>query len=205
MEIVFGTTNARKKEDLQNVINSLNLDIKVLGLDDISWDRGEIPEEGTTLEENSWEKAKAVWDFCQDKGLNMPIITDDAGLFIDALGGKPGIMTSRYADYELSLDSTLPKYECINKVLREMEGQTNRDAYYKCVVTIMFADGSYYQEEGISNGSIAQKPTLPISKPYFYAIFILNGYNDTFSQIDGDELKATYRYIALKKALKKLK
>ena len=60
MYLIFGTTNKRKVEDLQNIINEMNLDIQVVSMDDIGWDRGEIEENGFTIEENSLIKAKAI-------------------------------------------------------------------------------------------------------------------------------------------------
>ena len=80
MKLIFGTTNKRKAEDLQNIINEMNLDIQVVSMEDIGWDRGEI-------EENSLIKAQAILSFCNDHNIQFPIMTDDAGLFVDALNG----------------------------------------------------------------------------------------------------------------------
>ena len=91
MDIIFGTTNNRKKEDLQSIIYKMDLDIRVLSMDDIGWDRGEIEENGKTIEENSLIKAQAILSFCRDHNLEYPVLTDDAGLFVDALNGEPGI------------------------------------------------------------------------------------------------------------------
>ena len=91
MKIIFGTTSKRKLEDLQNIINEMNLDIEVISMEDIGWDRGEIDENGRTIEENSLIKAQAILSFCQEHNINYPIMTDDAGLFVDALNGEPGI------------------------------------------------------------------------------------------------------------------
>ena len=119
MKLIFGTTSKRKIEDLQNIINEMNLDIQAISLEDIGWDRGEIEENGATIEENSLIKARAVLDFCKDNNIQLPIMTDDAGLFVDVLNGEPGIYTSRYADDEILLDSTLPKYQCVVKLQRK--------------------------------------------------------------------------------------
>ena len=93
MKIVFGTTNQRKIEDLKKLIKILDLDLEVLGLDDIDWILGEINEDGHTIEENSLIKARAIYNFCNEHNINYPIITDDAGLFCDALNGEPGVFT----------------------------------------------------------------------------------------------------------------
>lgn len=60
MKLIFGTTNKRKVEDLQNIINEMNLDIQVVSMEDIGWDRGEIEENGSTIEDNSLIKAQSI-------------------------------------------------------------------------------------------------------------------------------------------------
>lgn len=180
MKIIFGTTNARKTKDLQNIINSLNLKMEVLSLSDIGWDRGEIDETGSTIEENSLIKANAIFDFCKENGIQYPIIVDDAGLFVDALNGEPGIYTGRYADDELILNPELPKHQCVVKLLRKLNNVTNRKALYKCCVTCMFPDGTYFQELGQSNGYIAKDIIGELKRPYFYSVFILDGYDRAF-------------------------
>ena len=204
MKIIFGTTNKRKVEDIMNIINQLNLDIEVLSLSDIGWNLGEIEETGQTNEENSLIKAKAIYNFCLEKNLNYPIITDDAGLFVDYLNGEPGVLTARYADDELMLDSTLPKYQCVIKLLNKLNGVLNRRAYYKCVVTCMMPDGSYFQEFGQTEGLIAESIIGELKKPYFYSVFIVKEFMKVFSDLDDSQLNTTYRFIALKKLLIKL-
>ena len=128
MKIIFGTTNKRKVEDLQNTINKMNLDIQVLSMADIGWDRGEIEENGSTIEENSLIKAKSILSFCKEHNIDYPIMTDDAGLFVDALNGEPGVYTARYADDEIALNPELPKYQCVIKLLRKLNNENNRNA-----------------------------------------------------------------------------
>ena len=52
MKVIFGTTSNRKKKDLQNIINQLGLELQVLSMDDIGWNRGDIIEDGSTIAEN---------------------------------------------------------------------------------------------------------------------------------------------------------
>ena len=203
MNLIFGTTNKRKVEDLQNIINEMNLDIQVLSMEDIGWNRGEIEETGFTIEENSLIKATAILSFCKDNNIEYPIMTDDAGLFVDALNGEPGIYTARYADDELALNPNLPKYQCVIKLLRKLNNQENRNAKYRCCVTIMMPSGDYNQEIGESNGTIAKEIIGELKKPYFYSVFILEGTNVAFNELKGEELDNTYRYNALRKSLKK--
>ena len=203
MKLIFGTTNKRKVEDLQNIINEMNLDIQVVSMEDIGWDRGEIEENGSTIEDNSLIKAQAILSFCNDHNIQHPIMTDDAGLFVDALNGEPGIYTARYADDELSLDPTLPKHQCVVKLLRNLNGEENRKAKYRCCVTSMMPNGEYHQELGESEGTIAKDIIGELKKPYFYSVFVLNGTDVAFNKLKGEELDNTYRYNALSKSLKR--
>ena len=203
MKLIFGTTNKRKVEDLQNIINEMNLDIQVVSMEDIGWDRGEIEENGSTIEDNSLIKAQAILSFCNDHNIQYPIMTDDAGLFVDALTGEPGIYTARYADDELSLDPTLPKHQCVVKLLRNLNGEENRKAKYRCCVTSMMPNGEYHQELGESEGTIAKDIIGELKKPYFYSVFVLNGTDVAFNKLKGEELDNTYRYNALRKSLKR--
>lgn len=205
MKIIFGTTNDRKVVDLQKVVADLNLDVQILGLKDIGWNLGEIMENGKTIEENSLIKAYSIRDFCQNNNINLPIIADDAGLFCEGLNNEPGVYTARYADDEREIDSTLPKYQCVIKLLRNLEGITNRNAVYRCAITYMLPSGIYFQEIGESHGTIANEIIGELVKPYFYSVFILDEYNKVFSNLNDDELSNTYRYMAFKKVLKKIK
>lgn len=204
MKVIFGTTNKRKIEDLNNICNVLGCSVEVLGLNDIGWDLGDIDETGSTLEENSLIKANVIHDFCVKKGINYPIITDDAGLFCKSLNGEPGIYTARYADDEIALDENLPKFQCVVKLLRKLNGVTDRRAKYRCVVTCMMDDGSYFQESSESYGSIADDIIGELKKPYFYSVFVLDGTECAFGDLDSSKLSDTYRYKTLEKTLKKI-
>lgn len=204
MIVIFGTTNERKTQDLKNIIKKLGLDIEIKSLTEISWNRGEIEETGNTLEENSLIKATAIYNFCKDNNINYPILTDDAGLFVESLNGEPGIYTGRYADEELKQNLSLPKYECVNKLLRKLNGISNRSAYYKCIVTCMYPDGTYFQDFGISNGEIVESIVEPLKKPYFYSVFKLINSDKTFNLLNEEELNDSYRYSALNKVLTKV-
>lgn len=130
-------------------------------------------------------------------------MTDDAGLFVDALNGEPGIYTARYADDELTLNPNLPKHQCVIKLLRNLNNKVNRNAKYRCCVTCMMPSGDYNQEIGESNGTIAKEIIGELKKPYFYSVFVLEGTNVAFNELKGEELDNTYRYNALRKSLKK--
>ena len=204
MKIIFVTTNKRKTEDLQNIINELNLNIEVISMEDIGWDRGEIEENGSTIEENSLIKAQAILSFCKEQDINYPIMTDDAGLFVEVLNGEPGIYTARYADDELFDNPELPKHQCVIKLLRKLNGENNRNAKYRCCVTIMYPNGDYQQEVGESKGTIAKEILGELKKPYFYSVFILDNTNVAFNELNNEQLQNTYRYNAIRKSLNRI-
>ena len=202
MKVIFATTNNRKLEDLNNIIDENSLELEVLSLTDIGWDRDEIEENGKTIFENSLIKAKAVLDFCKSKKISYPIITDDAGLFVEALNGEPGIYTARYADKEFSQNSELPKHYVLIKMLNNMIGKDNRDCEYRCAITVMYQNGNYKQFEGATEGIIDTQINEPIKKPYFYSLFIDKNTQIPFNHLSAEQLNSTYRYTALTKALK---
>lgn len=204
MKIIFATTNNRKLEDLNTVIKDENLDLEVASLTDIGWDRGEIEENGSTIKENSLIKAKAVLDFCREKKLSYPIVTDDAGLFVEALNGEPGVFTARYADQELTQNPELPKHYVLIKLLNNLQNVKNRNAEYRCAVTIMFADGTFEQFTEKTEGFISKQISQPIKKPYFYSLFIDKNSSTPFNQLSHEQLKNTYRFKALKTGLSHL-
>lgn len=203
MDIVFATTNKRKIEDVEEIIKENNFDIHILTLRDIGYEK-EIEETGTTLSENSLIKAGEVLKYCKEKSLNYPVLADDAGLFIDALNGEPGIYTARYAEKERKEDPSLPPYQGVIKALKKLEGKTNRNATYRCTVTVMLPNGKYFQTESSSSGYIAKSIIEPLEKPYFYSVFCLEKEKRSFNQMKKEELKNTYRYQAMTGALTKL-
>ena len=94
--------------------------LKEMGLD------GDIPETADTLEGNALQKATWVWERC-----HQDCFADDTGLEVEALGGRPGVYSARYAGEHCSFDDN------VNKMLREMEGQSNRKACFRTVVCLI--------------------------------------------------------------------
>jgi len=205
VKVIFGTTSDRKIKDLINIINLLELNIEVLNMNDIGWNLGEIEENGTTLEENSLIKAETIYKFCKDNNINYPIITDDSGLFVDALDGEPGIYTARYADCELEKNPLLPKYQCVFKLLDKLKNKNNRCAKFKCAVTCMYPDGTFFQELGETEGKIANEVVGALTKPYFYSVFLLKENGKSFDSLNDSELLETYRFKTLSMVIKKIK
>ena len=138
MKICFATNNQNKLNELQN---SLGDSIELISLKELDFN-SEIPETGTTLEANSLEKAKFIWD-----RFKIPTIADDTGLLVEALDGRPGVYSARYAGENCSSEDNM------QKLLGELDGASNRDAFFKTIVTFINGD-EIKQFEGVCEGEI---------------------------------------------------
>lgn len=87
MKIIYGSSNKAKLQEVKDFFINNKIDIELISLKDINFNE-EIEENGQTFEENSLIKAKAIKEFCDKNGINETIITDDAGLCVDALNGR---------------------------------------------------------------------------------------------------------------------
>ncbi len=193
MKLVYATTNENKKKVLQKRFENLN--IEVLSLKDIGFNE-EIVEDGTTFLENAKIKAKTIYNFCKDQNLdNLYVLGDDSGLCIDALNGRPGIYTARYARNQ---------QEFVTNILLELKGvpKEKRRACAICDLVFITPDGKEYISEGKCNGSIVEEAEEcngflfdPIFKPDYSDV--------TFSRIKNRKDHRTEAFDQLKDILKK--
>jgi len=97
--------------------------------------------------------------------LGLPALADDSGLCVDALDGVPGVYSARYAgENATSLDNC-------QKLIRELNGVKNRNASFKCVVSIAVPGGAALTYEGSCDGVITEEPKGTSGfgyDPYFY-------------------------------------
>lgn len=138
MELVFSTNNSNKIKE----INHLSGDkFHLLSLKDIQCFE-EIPETQTSIEGNASQKAFYVYE-----KYHYNCFADDTGLEIEALNGKPGVLSARYAGESKNASDNM------NKILAEMKGIKNREARFKTVISLVIS-GKETQFEGIVNGII---------------------------------------------------
>ena len=144
MKVVIATHNKDKLKELKKGLSSLSIDL----LDLSSFPEiGEIVEDGDTLKENALIKAKAVYDLT-----GIPAIADDTGLEVDALGGKPGVYTARFAGENCSYMDNVNKMLEVMKKIKKSE----RGAIFKTVMA--FYDGKRELfSEGVVKGIIAEE------------------------------------------------
>ena len=149
----------------------------------------DIPETGTTFEENACLKAKAVYDI-----VKIPVLADDSGLEVDYLNGAPGVYSSRYAG-ENATDGD----NCA-KLLKELENADpdKRTAQFKCV--IVYYDGDIMKVfEGICNGTIIYEKRGSGGFGYD-PLFVPDGYSQNFAELEPEiKNKISHRGRALQK------
>lgn len=142
-KIVFATGNRHKLQEAGEILGS--------GFEIISAAEAgiteEIPETGSTLQDNSLQKAEYLWE-----RLGLSCFADDTGLEVDALGGAPGVYSARYAGegHDFAANTA--------KLLKEMEGKEDRRARFRTVVTLIM-DGRTSVFEGEVHGRIAVEPS----------------------------------------------
>lgn len=139
--LVIATNNAHKLEEITAVVGDK---FEIVSLADIDCHE-DIPETADTLEGNALLKARFVHE-----RYGLDVFADDTGLEVDALGGQPGVHTARYAypdrnDNEANVD----------KLLRELQGATNRKAHFRTVIALIIG-GEEYLFEGRVDGHITE-------------------------------------------------
>ena len=156
-KIVLATKNTGKIAEFERLLSEFTPDVKVLGLADFP-DMPEVVESGKTLNENARLKAKAICEFSK-----LPALADDSGLFIDALGGQPGVYSARWAGYE-GVDSKMRDLANINKALEELKDvpKGSRGAQFRSVVAFcrQNLDSSFLEKDelGVLSGQILTQP-----------------------------------------------
>lgn len=142
-KIVFATGNPHKLEEIQLILS----DYTLIGLDEIGCDE-EIPETSPTIQGNALQKARYVVENYAVQNC----FAEDTGLEIDALNGEPGVYSARYAG--ATKDATAN----MEKVLTQLEHQTNRAAQFRTVVALIL-EGEEHTFEGIIRGTIQTQKT----------------------------------------------
>ena len=215
MRLVFASNNKHKLEEVRAMMPA---GIEVLSLKDIGFE-AEIEETGTTLEENSAIKAKTVAAFIHDGLMVDGVFADDTGLEIDALGGQPGVYTARWyllndkmsASGACSMSAAKPLNDELDifhanraKALRELEGEEDRMAQFRTVITLI-TNGKTVQVEGVVRGRIADEEYGKGGFGYD-PVFIPEGYDKTFGELPAEVKNSiSHRGRALQALVKVLK
>lgn len=182
MKIVLASSNEHKVKEINAITKGFGIEfiLPPAGFDPI--------ENGKTFEENSLIKAQEAWKISKTWTL-----ADDSGLCIDALDGKPGIYSARYAE---------TPQKRIDRVLSEMNGIENRNASFNCAMTLINPDGEVaFTYKGVCKGSIINEQR-GINGFGYDPIFLLENSDKTMAELsDEDKNKVSHRAIALNKVI----
>lgn len=186
ISLCLATRNAHKAEELQSFLGD---DYAVKTLEDLGCYE-DIEETGNTFLENSLVKARFVFE-----KYGMDVLADDSGLEVNALNGRPGVYSARYAG-EPS-DATANN----RKLIRELEGATDRTARFRTVITLIL-NGQEYTFEGEIPGRI--KETFGGEEGFGYnPVFIPEGFDITFHQMSFEQRsRLNHRGRAMEKVLR---
>lgn len=139
-KIVLGSANAKKVVEIQQLLTDFEILPRPEGV-------GEVVESEDTFLGNSVLKARAVSEYSHQLAL-----ADDSGLVVEELSGRPGVYSSRYAGPGAT------DRDNVAKLLAELNGVTNRNAFFCCVIVICRPDGKWKSFEGRVSGSISKSP-----------------------------------------------
>jgi len=182
--IVVATSNAHKVDEYRKLLADQKVELKSL-LDYPGFPG--VEESGTTFAQNASIKALAACKYC-----DVPAFADDSGLEVEALDGRPGVFSSRYAP----TDS-----ERIAKLLKELEGCENRRARFVCAIAIAINGEVIETFEGTVNGVITTAPRGEGGFGYD-PVFQPDGYEQTFGELPQEvKNRISHRAAAYRKAL----
>ena len=189
MKLVFATHNSNKAKEIQSLLPD---NFYILTLTEINC-IDEIPETAETLEGNSLLKAQFVND-----NFNLNCFADDTGLEIDALNGRPGVYSARYAGEEKSTEANM------NLVLSELTNESNRKAQFRTVITLLLNDKTHVFE-GIVRGEMCKEKRGSDGFGYD-PLFIPEGQSKTFAEMTlAEKNQQSHRAIAFEKMIDFLK
>jgi XTP/dITP diphosphohydrolase len=191
MKILLATTNKKKIKEIKEILADPNLAIVTPDEINLSID---VIEDGSTFEENSTKKALA-WA----KASHITALADDSGLCVDALNGKPGVLSARFAGPN-STDQ-----DNYTLLLKKLKDEKNRNAHFVCVMALASPDGKVITAKGEYHGVILEKPIG--SNGFGYdPVFLDPSSNKTFAQLTPEEKNTrSHRKRALINLKEKLK
>ncbi|MCQ2551370.1 MAG: RdgB/HAM1 family non-canonical purine NTP pyrophosphatase [Clostridia bacterium] len=182
-KLIVASQNRKKIKELNAILSKHGYE--PVARDDAGLPTFEIVEDGTTFEENSYKKAYEIM-----KVSGKVTIGDDSGLMIDALGGEPGIYSSRYAGEDCDdMNNNL-------KVLEKLKGvpYEERTAKFVTVITMCYPDGKTIVARGECKGHIALD-FMGEGGFGYDPIFVPEGYENSFAQL-GTDFKNTISHRA---------
>jgi XTP/dITP diphosphohydrolase len=166
-KLIFATNNSNKVKEV-NVL--LDGSFEVVSLKDLNFEE-ELEEDFETLQENAQQKANFIFE-----KLNLPCFSEDSGLEINALSGKPGVHTAHYSGSRDANDN-------MDLVLQQLENQQDRSAQFRTVICLKTAEGEHFFE-GICKGTITLEKSKGEQGFGYDPIFTPDGFDVTFADLE---------------------
>ncbi len=194
MKMVLASKNPHKLVEIQKIVERFDIQLVLeseLGVDI------DVEETGTTFEENSLLKAKAVME-----ATGLPALADDSGIAVDALNGAPGVYSARYG-----FDDTLDDWGRLQLLLKNTENVPDgqRQAQFVCVITLMTPEGQMIQARGEVHGELLRAPAGTGGFGYD-PIFYYPPLGKTLAEVAPEEKnQVSHRATALKVLYEKMK
>lgn len=191
-KILAATTNQGKIREIKEILK----DYEIISLKDAGIDV-DVEENGKTFKENAYIKSFEI-----SKLTDLPVLADDSGLEIEALDGRPGVFSARYAGEDSPYSVKIAK---LAEELKDVP-KDKRFAQFKCAMCLILPDGKKIEAEGVScKGIILESPRGENGfgyDPVFYSI----DYKKTFSEMSMQEKNSvSHRKAALVALLNKIK
>lgn len=165
-ELLFATNNQHKLKEIREIIGQT---FRIISLKDVGF-TGDVPETQETIEGNARQKARFIFE-----KTGRPCFADDTGLEIDALDGRPGVYSARYAGEGCRFEDN------IVKILTELQGVTNRKARFRCVVCLIIDNQEHLFEGKVEGTILADKRG---SDGFGYdPVFLPDGETSTFAEM----------------------
>jgi XTP/dITP diphosphohydrolase len=192
VKILLGTKNEGKIREIKEFLALTHLPLEILTYKEKPF--SSVKEDGASYLENALKKARRI---CQE--VKIPVLSEDSGLEVEALGGKPGIFSSSFAG-EDATDS-----ENIKKLLDALSSFKGlRKACFYCVAVLHFPDGGEIIAEGELQGKIASAPKGEQGFGYD-PVFIPEGFQNTLAELGLKvKNKISHRRKALEELMRKL-
>jgi XTP/dITP diphosphohydrolase len=176
MNIWFATNNSHKKNELNSI---LNIDLKIPCEEGLSFN----PEEtGMSFIDNALIKARELQKLT---GSNEPVIADDSGLCVDALDGRPGVLSARYGfEKENKLTSTLQNI----MLLEELGNSPKRSARFVCAMVLFFNNDRFFIVQETLEGEIVKDGGLKGEGGFGYdPVFLIPSLGRTLAELSEEE------------------
>ena len=141
-KVALSTDNKNKVKEMLAILSKYNFEIVTKSELGVNEGFEEIYD---TLEENSKLKAEKLREYC-----SFAVLADDTGLFVNALNGEPGVLSARYAGEHGNSEANR------EKLLKNLEGKSDRSAYFKTVIVFVDENGKEFIAKGILKGTISE-------------------------------------------------